>query len=168
VEYETGNMIPDPMTGELIPEVLTVQEEYVPKFDITVSIGVEKPQDREYWVNLAFTLLKQIDPLTGQPMIDTQAVQYTIENGRMEPFEVISERIQRDQMIMQRMQEMEQQIQQLGAENQQLQQVAGHAQQQLQVVNEQERMFNQQERVAKMDLERDKLDLQAAKQFQML
>src|SRR5690606_4753318 len=71
VEYETGNMIPDPMTGEMIPEVMTVQEEYVPKFDITVSIGVEKPQDREYWVNLAFTLLKQIDPLTGQPMIDT-------------------------------------------------------------------------------------------------
>src|SRR5690606_22990931 len=121
----------------------------VPKFDITVSIGVEKPQDREYWVNLAFTLLKQIDPLTGQPMIDTQAVQYTIENGRMEPFEVISERIQRDQTIMQRMQEMEQQLQQLGAENQQLQQTAGQAQQHLQNVDLEKRQFDEQERIAK-------------------
>lgn len=126
-EYETGNMIPHPETGEPMPEVLPVQEEYVPKFDINVSIGVEKPTDREYWVNLAFTLFKTIDPATGQPMIDVKAVQYTIENGRMEPFEVIEERMQKEQIMMQQMQQLQMQNQQLteqiGASEQQIMQL---------------------------------------------
>ena len=36
---------------------MEVVEEYVPEYDIKVSIGVEKPKDREYWINTAFLLL---------------------------------------------------------------------------------------------------------------
>lgn len=164
-EFETGNMVPHPETGEMIPEILPVQEEYVPKFDISVSIGVEKPTDREYWVNLAFTLFKTPDPLTGTPLIDVKAVQYTIENGRMEPFEVIEERMQKEQMIKQQMDQMSMQIQQLGAENQALQQAFSQAQQrnseaeafkQAQAADNQ--AFNQMMQVEKLNLEQQKLD----------
>lgn len=113
-DYETGNLVPHKDTGEMVPEVLQLQEEYVPKFDISVSIGVEKPTDREYWVNLAFTLFKTIDPDTGRPMIDIKALQYTIENGRMEPFEVIEERMQKDLMMAQQMQQLQQENMMLG------------------------------------------------------
>jgi hypothetical protein len=113
VDFPTGNTVPDQM-GQMVPEVAQLNEEYVPQFDIKVSIGVERPMDREYWVQTALTLFKTIDPLTGLPMIDAEAVQYVMENGRMEPFEVIKERMQRDQQLMQ-------QMQQLQAENQQLQ-----------------------------------------------
>lgn len=166
-EYETGQEVQHPETGEMVPEVMQVQEEYVPRFDISVSIGVEKPMDREYWVNLAFTLFKTIDPMTGMPMIDAQAVQYTVENGRMEPFEVIEERMQRDAMIKQKMDEMNAQIQQLGAENQSLQQAVGEAQQvnnqseafkQEQAANNQ--AFNQEMQIRKLDLEQQKIDRQ--------
>lgn len=107
VEYDTGELIQDPATGEMVPDIRQVKEEYVPKFDITVSIGVEKPQDREYWVQLAFTLFGTLDPLTQMPMIDAQALQYTITNGRMEPFEVIEERMQKEQMIQQQLQQLQ-------------------------------------------------------------
>jgi hypothetical protein len=108
VDYETGNMVPDPQTGEMIPEVIQVKEEYVPKFDITVSIGVEKPQDREYWVQTATTLFQTIDPMTQMPVIDAKALIYTVDNGRMEPFEVIEERMGSEQQIMQKIQQLEQ------------------------------------------------------------
>jgi hypothetical protein len=129
VDYETGNMIPDPQTGEMVPEVIQVKEEYVPKFDISVSIGVERPTDREYWVNLAFTLLDKIDPNTQMPMIDTQGVQYVIENGRMEPFEIIADRIQKEQMLMQQMQELQGQVEQLTQDNQVMQDMLVEAEQ---------------------------------------
>jgi hypothetical protein len=117
-EYDTGNQVPHPDTGEMIPEVKQVQEEYVPQFDISVSIGVEKPQDREYWVQTAMTLFQTIDPMTQMPVIDAKAVIYTVDNGRMEPFEVIEERMQSDQKIMQQMQQLQQQLQQTQQENQ--------------------------------------------------
>lgn len=96
---------------------IPVTEEYVPSFDIKVNIGVEKPKDREYYVQMAFTLLKTIDPVTQQPMIDAQAVKYTIENGRMEPMSVIEERMQVAQQQMMQMQQLQQQSAQLQAEN---------------------------------------------------
>lgn len=85
-----------------------VQEKYIPKFDTKVHIGVEKPKDREYWMQTALTLFGTIDPLTQMPVIDAQAVKYVVENGRMEPMSTIEERMQTEQMQMQKMQELEQ------------------------------------------------------------
>ena len=155
------------MESEQGVQEVPVVEEYVPEFDIKINIGAEKPQDREYWVNSALTLLKTLDPMTQMPMIDAKAVQYTIQNGRMESMNVIQERMQRDQQMMQQMQELQMQ-------NQQLQEQMGMAQQQMQqlqqsdmtaqveqqrLAQEQEReTFSQQERVAKMDLEYARID----------
>lgn len=125
-EYETEVL--DPETGEMVPSVLMVKEEYVPKFDISVSIGVERPQDREYWVNLAFTLFQTIDPATQMPMIDIQALQYTIENGRMEPFEVIEERMQKEQQILQQMQQLQQENEMMQQQMAMMQEQLGQAQ----------------------------------------
>lgn len=122
-EYETGNMIQDPQTGQEIPEVLPVMEEYVPKFDISVSVGVEKPTDREYWIQTAHTLFQTIDPMTQTPLIDAQAVIYAVEHGRLEPFSVIQERVQRDLQL-------QQQMQTLAQENQQLSQMLAQSEQQ--------------------------------------
>jgi len=87
---------------------MQVVEEYVPDFDIKINIGAEKPQDREYWVQSALTLLQTIDPMTQMPMIDAKAVQYTIQNGRMEPMQVIQDRMQTEQQQLQKIQELEQ------------------------------------------------------------
>jgi hypothetical protein len=144
-------------------EGMQVMEEYVPKFDIRVNIGVEKPRDREYWIQLAMTLLKTVDPQTGMPMIDAQAVEYTVQNGRMEPMSVINERMQVAQQQMQQMQQLQQQVEQLGAENQQLQQFAGAAQQQLEGANREKEVFGQQERVARFELDQERLDVERQK-----
>lgn len=96
----------DPTTGEMIEQ--PVMEEYMPKYDIKVTIGVEKPKDREYWIQTAFTLFGTIDPMTQMPCIDAQAVRYTVENGRMEPFSIIEERMGSEQQIMQKIQQLEQ------------------------------------------------------------
>jgi len=127
----------DPTTGEEI--TVQVMEEYVPKFDIAVKIGVEKPTDREYWIQTAFNLLATADPTTGMPLIDGEAVRYAVQNGRLEPFDIINQRMQREQQIMQQIQQLQQQNQQL---QQQMQQLAGQVQQ-----------FDQ----AKMQLEGEKI-----------
>jgi hypothetical protein len=119
-DYETGNMAIDPTTGQEVPEKLQLQEEYVPKYDIKVSIGVEKPKDREYWIQTATTMFQTIDPMTQMPMIDAQALRYTVENGRMEPFSVIDQRMQSEQQIMQQLQELQMQNEQLNAQVQQM------------------------------------------------
>lgn len=100
-----------------------VQEEYVPKFDIRVNVGVEKPKDREYYIQTAFNLLKTTDPLTGMPMIDGEAVRYAVENGRLEPFSVIQARMQREQQIQHKMAQLQQENDIL---NEQVNQMAGH------------------------------------------
>jgi hypothetical protein len=110
----------DPETGQEVSESIMVQEEYVPKYDVKVSIGVEKPKDREYWIQTAQNLFQTVNPMTGLPMIDAKALQYTVENGRMEPFSVIDQRLQSEQMVMQKMQDLEQQNQQLSAQVQQM------------------------------------------------
>lgn len=108
----------DPTSGEQVKTEL--MEEYVPKFDIKVNIGVEKPKDREYYIQMAFNLLKTIDPLTQMPMIDAQAVKYTVENGRMESMSVIEERMKVEQQQLMQMQQLQMQNQQLQQQVQQM------------------------------------------------
>ncbi|WP_099518517.1 hypothetical protein [Paenibacillus sp. BIHB 4019] len=110
-------------TGE--ESTIQVQEEYVPKFDINVKIGVEKPTDREYYIQTAFNLFNMINPMTGLPMIDAKAVQYTVENGRMEPFSIIDERMNTEAQIKQQMDQQQQQIEQLSQQLQQMQKQLG-------------------------------------------
>lgn len=109
----TSYMVPQEDGTEIEMEVV---EEYVPAFDITVTIGVERPMDRQYWIQTAQMLFQTIDPLTGLPVIDAKALQYAVENGRLEPFEVIDERIQRDAKMLQNMQQLQMQNEQLTAQ----------------------------------------------------
>ncbi len=117
--------MPHPETGAMTPQEVPVTEEYVPEFDIKINIGAEKPQDREYWVQSALTLLQTIDPMTQMPMIDAKAVQYTIQNGRMEPMHVIQERMGVEQQQVQKVQQLEQENAVL---NEMVNQLHGHVQ----------------------------------------
>lgn len=121
----TETEIQDPATGE--PMTVEVQEEYVPKFDINVKIGVEKPNDRDYWVQTAFNLFNTPNPLTGLPLIDAKAVQYAVANGRMEPFSVIDERVNPESQVKQKMDEQQQQIEMLTQQLEQMQNQLGQA-----------------------------------------
>jgi hypothetical protein len=159
-KYETGGVVVDPATGEEIPEEVQVMEEYVPRFDVKVNIGVEKPRDREYYIQTAMNLLKTMDPMTQMPMIDAKAVKYTLENGRMEPMSVIEERMQVEQQQMMMMQQLQQENamlqQQLGQASQQLQQAQQNdlaaANQSLELMQKQdEQQFNRQIQVRKME-----------------
>lgn len=167
-EYETETMVPD-QYGNMIPQVVPVVEEYVPKFDISVSIGVERPMDREYWIQTAFNLFKTLDPMTQMPMIDAKAVQYTVENGRMEPFEVIDERMKREQMLMQQMQQLQMENQQLQEQSMMMQEALGQAQQNnMTAQTEQQRMmmdsdkeqFNRMVQMEKLGIDRMKAEKQ--------
>lgn len=101
---------------------IPVVEEYVPKFDVKVNIGVEKPKDRQYYVSMAFQMFQTIDPTTQMPLIDAQAVKFTVENGFMEPMSIIEERMQSEQKQLQMIQQLQQKIQQDDQEIQVLQQ----------------------------------------------
>jgi hypothetical protein len=150
-----------------------VQEEYVPDFDIRIKIGVEKPNDREYWVQTAWMAFdKQI--------IDAKAVTYTIENGRMEPFSVIEERLGKDQQIAQQMQQLQQENQMVKAENDALYQHAGELQQNSMsdtaktmehLNNATQQEFDQQTKAADMahrqQMDKHKMAINAAKVAQM-
>lgn len=128
--YETGETITDPATGQEIPEQIQVYEQYVPEFDIVVNIGVDKPNDREYYIQLAFNLLPLTDPLTGLPMVDAEAVRYTVQNGRMEPMDTIQQRIEEKAGLQQQIQQMQQQMMMLQQENEQMSQTFMQLQQQ--------------------------------------
>lgn len=144
-----------------------VMEEYVPKFDIKVNISVDKPQDREYWIQLAFNLLQMRDPITGLPVIDMEAVQYTIQNGRMEPFDVIQERIEAQAGLQQQMAQLQQQNQELGGQVQQL--IQALTQQEQANMQGQADFLKQQRELQKdqfsQEMQRDKMGLEAAKVF---
>lgn len=166
-EYE----FKDPTTGEMIKT--TVMEEYVPKYDIKVNIGVEKPKDREYYIQMAFNLFKTIDPATGMPCIDAQAVKYTVENGRMEPMSVIEQRMQTEQVMMQKMQQLQQENAVL---NEEVNQLMGHVQtaeqgnmqataDTLKTMHEQDKFAHQQAMdQAKIGLESQKIALMGQRQ----
>lgn len=126
-EYETGQRVIDPETQQEVDEVIPVQEEYVPKFDINVKIGVEKPSDRDYWVQTAFNLFGTMNPLTGLPTIDVQALQYAVANGRMEPFTVIDERMNTEAQVKQQLDQQQQQIETLSQQLEQAQRQVGQA-----------------------------------------
>lgn len=137
-EYETTN----PETGEPIAQ--QVMEEYVPKFDIKINIGVERPKDREYAIQTAFNLFKMVDPVTQMPIVDAEAVKYTVENGRMEPFSVIEQRLQKQQMIAQQMQQHQQQIQDLSAQLQQMMQLLDTSQRENMAAQSEDKQFQRQ------------------------
>lgn len=155
-EYDTGEQMPDPVTGEMISGVQQVQEEFVPEFDLNVHIGVDKPQDREYWLQLAFNLLNQKDPLTGLPMIDAEGVRYVIQTGRMESMDVIKQRIEEQAGLQQQFVQAQQQAQQLQQENQQMQQA-------LQQLTDQRVQQDQHNTQFEQSLKQQKLELEAAK-----
>lgn len=153
----------DQTTDEMVEQ--EVMEEYVPKFDIKVNIGVEKPKDREYYIQTAFNLFQTIDPSTGRPFIDAQAVKYTVENGRMEPMSVIEERMQVAQQQMMQMQQLQQENamlnEQLAAMGQQIEQA-----QQSETVAAENIMRMQQEQEDKQfdrGVQQQKLDIEAQK-----
>lgn len=156
-QYDTGEQIPDPETGGMMPDVRTVQEEFVPEFDINVHIGVDKPQDREYWLQLAFNLLNAKDPITGLPMIDAEAVRFVIQTGRMEPMDVIQRRIEEESELQQQFVMAQQQAQQLEQENAALQQALAQMTDQRVQQEQADKQFNQSMQQQKMDMEAIKL-----------
>lgn len=166
-EYETGQSVANPQTGEMMPEAVPVMEEYVPKMDIKVNIGVEKPKDREYYMQTAMTLFQTIDPMTQMPMIDAQAIKYTVENGRMEPMSVIEERMQTEQQVMQKMQELQQQNDQLMQQTQVMGQELQKMQQVDQAKTEQNMEFDHRYKAAEMthrqEMDRAKIENEQAK-----
>lgn len=133
-----------------------VMEEYMPQFDILVNITAEKPQDSQYWLQMAFNLLPMVDPITQLPMIDAEAVRYVIQNGRMESMDTIEKRIAEKAGKEQQMQEMGMQLEQMQAENgglqEQLAQIMGEKTQQ----DDDDRQFEQQLKSRKMDLDEAK------------
>ncbi|WDM22641.1 hypothetical protein [Paenibacillus polymyxa] len=156
-QYDTGNTAIDPTTGEEVPDIQDVAEEYVPAFDIMVNISSDKPHDREYWIQMAFNMLQMQDPVTQMPMIDGEAVRYTIQNGRMEPMDVIKRRVQEESGLQQQMQQMQEQFGQLQQQNQQMQQQLGELTGQKQMQEQQDREFNQNLQQQKMDIEASKV-----------
>ncbi|MBA9088635.1 hypothetical protein FHR92_005153 [Fontibacillus solani] len=155
-EYDNGGQIPDLMTGDISPNIQQVQEEFVPEFDLNVHIGVDKPQDREYWLQLAFNLLNMKDPITGLPMIDAEGVRYVIQTGRMESMDVIKQRIEEQAGLQQQFMQAQQQAQQLQQENQQMQQA-------LQQLTDQRVQQDQQSKQFEQSLKQQKMELEAAK-----
>ncbi|OMF00286.1 hypothetical protein BK124_11560 [Paenibacillus amylolyticus] len=178
----TGDMqfLPDPdpmqamgMEGgtdqiSMMPEPPAVEEEFVPEFDILVQIGVDKPQDREYWLQLAFNLLQTMDPITQQPMIDAEAVRYVITTGRMEPMDVIKRRIEEESGKQQQFMQAQQQAQEAQAQVQQLIQENQSLQQTLQQFSGEQMEREQQDREFEQGLKQQKMNLEGAKVAQQL
>ncbi|WP_339182882.1 hypothetical protein [Paenibacillus sp. FSL R5-0701] len=178
-EMGAGDMHPpDPMQGmdmmgqmdsmSMMPEPVEVQEEFVPEFDILVQIGVDKPQDREYWLQLAFNLLQTVDPITQQPMIDAEAVRYVITTGRMEPMDVIKRRIEEESGKQQQFMQAQQQAQEAQAQVQQLSQENQSMQQALQQFSGEQMEREQRDREFEQGLKQQKMNLEGAKVAQQL
>lgn len=178
-EMGAGDMQPpDPMQGmdmmgqmdpmSMMPDPVEVQEEFVPEFDILVQIGVDKPQDREYWLQLAFNLLQTTDPITQQPMIDAEAVRYVITTGRMEPMDVIKGRIEEESGKQQQFMQAQQQAQEAQAQVQQLSQENQSMQQTLQQFSGEQMEREQRDREFEQGLKQQKMNLEGAKVAQQL
>lgn len=144
----------DPQTGQSVEQ--PVMEEYTPKFDIKVNIGVEKPKDREYYIQTAQQLFQTIDPTTGMPVIDAQALKYAIDNGRLEPMSVIEKRMQVAQQKMMQMQEMQMQLQQLQQQN-------AAMSQELQKTQNADQQYKEADMNHRHDMDKRKLDNEEAK-----
>lgn len=141
-------------------EPIVVQEEFVPEFDIRVNVGVDKPQDREYWIQFAFNLLNLRDPVTGGPIIDAESVRKVIDTGHMEPMSVIELRLEEAMQQQQQVEQITQQAQQLAQENEQLQQQLEQMGQAVQSQDSQQKEFDQNIRAAEVDQKQQKIDLE--------
>jgi len=165
------NMVPavyemdeiDSETGE--PIRVQVLEEFVPEMDIRVNIAVDKPVDREYWIQMAFNLLGVQDPITGAPMVDAEAIRYTIQNGRMEPMNVIEERIQEKMGLAQQIQQLGSQLERLQQENQSLQQQLNQLLEERNAQEYEQKMIENELKSRKLDIEETKVASQIAKQM---
>ncbi|OKP81633.1 hypothetical protein A3842_11180 [Paenibacillus sp. P3E] len=158
------NGVPTQITNKLETgeqETLNLTEEYVPCFDIKVNIAADKPVDREYWIQMAFNMIGMVDPITQLPMIDAEAVRYTVQHGRMEPMSVIEARIQEAAGVQQQQQQMQDQFAQLQAENQTLQEKLGQASEQQNQQQQEDKMFDR-------NMQQQKMDIEAAKAAGML
>lgn len=151
--YETV----DPETQQ--PVMIDAEEEYVPDFDIRVKLGVEKPTDRDYWMNLAFSLF-------NMQLIDAKAVQYAVENGRLEPFAVIEQRMAKDAEMQQAMMDKDAQLQQMTAEREELMSMLdearlGSMQSQVDALkalqDDEDKQFNRNMQHRKMNLDEQKI-----------
>lgn len=162
-QYETGNTLIDPETGEEQPEAIPVDEEFVPEFDILVNISVDKPQDREYWLQLIFNLMNLRDPITQLPMVDAEAVRFVIQTGRMEPMDVIKRRIEEASGMQQQLEQAQQQAQEAQAQVQQLSQENQTMQQSLQQFSGEQMEREQRDRDFEQGLKQQKMNLEAAK-----
>ncbi|MEF3306673.1 portal protein [Paenibacillus sp. GYB003] len=149
-------------------EEIPVMEEYVPEFDILVKISAEKPVDNQYWIQMAFNLLPMTDPLTGLPMVDAEAVRYTIQNGRMEPMDIIKQRIAAEAQVQQKIAEMQAQLQQLAAENTGMNQQLTELTSRKELQEEDDRQFDRSLKARKMDLEEAKTANQMMNEFNPL
>lgn len=162
-EFRTGNMVPDPLTGQEQPEVLPVEEEFTPEFDILVNISVDKPQDREYWLQLVFNLMNMRDPITQLPMVDAEAVRFVIQTGRMESMDVIKRRIEESAGMQQQFAQAQQQAQEAQAQVQQLSQQNQAMEQQLQQFGGEQAQREQRDREFEQGMKQQKMNLDAAK-----
>jgi hypothetical protein len=142
-----------------------VMEEYVPQFDVIVKITAEKPTDTQYWLQLAFNLLPLADPITHLPIIDAEAVQYVVQNGRMESMDVIEKRIQQKANQQGQMQQMQMQNQQLQEQLAQLMQQNQQLQQELGNVNGQKMQLDAQKLAMNADQQRFNQHIQERKQM---
>lgn len=147
--------------GQVTPQ--QVIEEYLPEFDILVNITAEKPLDSQYWIQMAFNMLGMQDPITGLPMVDAEAVRYTIANGRMEPMEIIKDRIQKEAGVKQQMEQMSQQMEQMAQQLQQMQSENMGMQQKMAEVFNLKQQQEQADRQYDQQLKSRKLDIEEAK-----
>jgi hypothetical protein len=98
---EAGQPMADPMTGQPLTQVEERKEFFVPEFDIGITILNEKPTDRAYYTDLAFTLFdKQL--LTPDDLL------YTLEEGKLPPAKEILQHVQGMNNVMQLMSQMQQ------------------------------------------------------------
>jgi hypothetical protein len=76
IDPTTGEAMVDPTTGEPMQQQVELQEYFVPEFDVDVDIISKKPNDREYYTNIAFQL-HQLQILSPEDLL------FTLEEGRL-------------------------------------------------------------------------------------
>jgi hypothetical protein len=76
IDPNTGEAMVDPTTGEPMQQQVELQEYFVPEFDVDVDIISKKPNDREYYTNIAFQL-HQLQILSPEDLL------FTLEEGRL-------------------------------------------------------------------------------------
>jgi hypothetical protein len=124
----------DPISGQVItPEK---KEYFVPEFDISVKIIDERPKDRNYWTQTAFSMF-------SSQALTVEDLWYTIEEGKLPPREEALKRLAVQNQLLQ----IQQQVQSLPPEAQQAFQVLlQQALDQIQKVTQMQELINKQQR----------------------